>query len=503
MLLRRAIEMIKIPGRGATPDPDDNATAASAAPGAPRRKGRVARRAIMRTMATLAFVAIGGCMLLALIGLQADFPREPKGVEAAAQRGRQEVRFEQLAPAEVLNPGIKLAGVGADGSANLGMSVALSAEADTAIVGGPGPNGADRLRSPSIGPAGAAWVFANRGGAWIQQGDKLVGSTGENGGGLWSQGASVGLSGDGNTVLVGGPSDDRTMGAAWVFTRSGGAWTQQGNKLVGTGVDRQREPPMSAGQGISVALSADGNTAIVGGWRAEAAWIFTRSGKIWTQQGARLVGTGAVGSARQGMSVALSADGNTAIVGGWSDNSRTGAAWIFTRSGGVWTQQGRKLVGTGAVGSACQGMSVALSADGNTAIVGGPGDSPRDRSVPFGLGAAGAAWVFTRSAGVWTQEGDKLVSAGATGSARQGASVALSADGNTAIVGGVSDDRGVGAASIFMRNRDRWTQGKRLVGTGAMAVSSVSISADGSVAMVGGSNISGGVGAAWIVRAQR
>ncbi len=50
------------------------------------------------------------------------------------------------------------------------------------------------------------------------------------------------------------------------------------------------------------------------------------------------------------------------IVGGWSDNRKTGAAWVFTRSGGVWTRQGKKLVGTGAVGSACQRMSVALSA---------------------------------------------------------------------------------------------------------------------------------------------
>ncbi len=169
---------------------------------------------------------------------------------------------------------------------------------------------------------------------------------------------------------------------------------------------------------------------------------------VWTQQGNKLVGTGAVGSARQGMSVALSADGNTAIVGGWSDNSKTGAAWVFTRSGGVWAQQGKKLVGTDAVGSARQGTSVALSADGNTAIVGGPGDNPWDRSVPFGLGAAGAAWVFTRTGSVWTQQGNKLVSAR---SARQGTSVALSADGNIAIVGGVADDGGGGAGLVFTR----------------------------------------------------
>src|SRR5439155_24819960 len=135
---------------------------------------------------------------------------------------------------------------------------------------------------------------------------------------------------------------------------------------------------------------ADGDTAIVGAWRAEASWVFTRSGGVRTQQGNKLVGSGAAGSARQGTSVALSADGNTAIVEGWSDNNMAGAAWVFTRRGGVWTQQGKKLVGSGAGGSARQGTSVALSADGNTAIVGGPGDNPSDRSASFGVGAAGA-----------------------------------------------------------------------------------------------------------------
>src|SRR5260370_457384 len=90
----------------------------------------------------------------------------------------------------------------------------------------------------------------------------------------------------------------------------------------------------------------------------------------FTQQGAKMVGTGAVGAAAQGISVALSGDGNTAIVGGSSDDSVVGAAWVYTRSGGVWSQQA-KLVGTGAVGYALQGSSVSLSGDGNTAIVGG------------------------------------------------------------------------------------------------------------------------------------
>ena len=157
------------------------------------------------------------------------------------------------------------------------------------------------------------------------------------------------------------------------------------------------------------------------------------------QQGPKLLGSGSLGVVQQGRSVGSSADGNTVIVGGPFDNGGVGAAWIWTRSGGAWTQQGLKLVGSGAVGGANQGNSVSIAADGNTAIVGGPGDD----------GGAGAVWIWTRSGGVWNQQGLKLVGTGAVGMAQQGISVSISADGNTAIVGGYGDNGGVGAAWIW------------------------------------------------------
>jgi hypothetical protein len=139
-----------------------------------------------------------------------------------------------------------------------------------------------------------------------------------------------------------------------------------------------------------LALSADGNTAIVGltyanNGNGAGALVFTRTGGVWMQQ-QKLVGTGwAQNSIAQGYSVALSGDGNTAIVGGPGDNNNYGAAWVFGRNNNVWTQQGQKLVGTGGTPNATlQGSSVALSGDGNTAIVGGYEDN----------GFAGAAWVF-------------------------------------------------------------------------------------------------------------
>ncbi len=373
---------------------------------------------------------------------------------------------------------LKLVGTGSVGPTEQGWSVALSADGRTAIVGGIVDNGL----------AGAAWVYTRSDGGWTQQGSKLVGTAAVGQGG---QGVSVALSADGSTAIVGGPYDNRNTGGAWVYTRSGTVWTQQGSKLVGTGAAGR------GGQGVSVALSADGNTAIVGGPHDNsttgAAWVYTRGGGIWIQQGGKLVGSGAIGNAGQGVSVALSADGNTAIVGGPHDNSFTGAAWVYTRGDGTWTQQGGKLVGTGAVGIADQGWSVALSADGNTAIVGGFADNSY----------TGAVWVYSRNGGVWTQQGSKLVGMGAVGNADQGHSVALSADGNTAVVGGPRDNAYGGAAWVYTRGGTVWTQqGNKLVGTGAvgsaMQGSSVALSADGNTAIAGALADNRGTGAAWV-----
>ena len=127
--------------------------------------------------------------------------------------------------------------------------------------------------------------------------------------------------------------------------------------------------------------------------------MFTRLQSVWSQQGPKLVGTGGLGAARQGSSVSLSGDGNTAIVGGSGDNpspplNPVGAAWVFTRSNGVWGQLQAKLVGTGAKSNALQGSSVSLSDDGDYAMLGGPSDNRDSESGR----AAGAAWVFVKFA---------------------------------------------------------------------------------------------------------
>ena len=127
-----------------------------------------------------------------------------------------------------------------------------------------------------------------------------------------------------------------------------------------------------------MSLSADGNFAAIDWSGAQTTGVLgprgsgRRSGGVWTQQGPKLVGTGAVGTARPRLfRVPLRRRQHRHRRRVRTTTAGAGAAWVWTRSGGVWTQQGPKLVGSGAVGSAAQGYSVSLSADGNTAIVGG------------------------------------------------------------------------------------------------------------------------------------
>ena len=385
----------------------------------------------------------------------------------------------QLALAQFLPQGQLPVGANAIGGAQQGNSVALSADGTTAIVGGPADNGGSLFTQG----VGAAWVYTFSNGAWIQ-GSKLIGpeAIGNSG-----QGYSVALSSDGTVALVGGAADNNGAGAAWVFTLSNGVPSQPGIKLpLGTGAIG------AANQGYSAALSTDGKTAIVGGPSDNnvtgAAWVYTFSNGAWTQQ-SKLVDANVAGAA-QATSVALSADGTTAILGE-ADPLGVGAAWVYRLSNGALTGPPVKFGANNAIGQANQGGAVALSADGTTAMVGGDFDN----------GAAGAAWIYTLRNGTWTQQG-KLVANNAIGQALQGSSVALSPDGKTALVGGGGDNTQVGAAWVYVLKNGTWKQQSKLFdknAVGAFQGGAVSLSKD--TAIVGGpfynSTGSSYVGGAW------
>ena len=398
------------------------------------------------------------------------------------------------AAAGVLDPfverGPKLVGTGevgtiGNGQGKFGFSVALSADGRTALVGG----------YADAGGRGAVWVFTRSGSTWKQEGAKLTVKTGI----AFSEfGYSVALSADGNTALIGGPNSNLSVaGTAWVFTRSGATWTQRA-QLVGT------KPPnptnnttaVSDGFGASVALSADGTTALVGAGTANhdagQAFVFRGVGSRWVREGKPLTGSGGIGAPGFGTSVALSGNGQTAVVGGSNDNQAAGAVWVFVRSGTTWREESSKLTASGESKFGFFGCSVALSSDGDTLLVGACSNSANQ----------GAAWLFTRTGSTWRQ-GPKLTAEGGSQRGLFGLSVALSSNGATALIGGPGSDRGDGGAWVFSRSTSTWLQqgskltASREVGAGSFGYS-VALSSDAQTALIGAPGDNHNKGGAWL-----
>ena len=309
-----------------------------------------------------------------------------------------------------------------------GHSVALSG--DTALVG--------------ASQRAAAYVFVRSAGVWTQ--DAILTPTPTPDTAWGGFGDSVALSGD--IALV------RALGAAYVFVRSGGVWTQEA-ELAAEGGE-------ASSFGSAAALSADGQTALVGaptgGNVAQgAAYVFGRSAGVWTREALLTAPDGAAGN-WFGRSVALSGDGATALIGApehdVGGNPHQGAAYVFGRSGGVWTQKAR-LTARDGFRRDFFGFAVALS--GDTALVGAPRETINLR------GRKGLAYVFELSGGVWAQAARLSAHEDDTGD-RFGCAVALSGD--TALVGAPS--RGFGnfhaaAVCVFVRHGGAWTPQAPLV----------------------------------------
>ncbi|MGO9901032.1 MAG: FG-GAP repeat protein [Solirubrobacteraceae bacterium] len=308
-------------------------------------------------------------------------------------------------------------------SSTFGMGVALSSDVSTAVIGDTSDDDQE----------GAVWVYTRSGSVWTEQ-QKIV-PTDETGKAQFGWG--VALSSDGSTALIGGFDDSGNTGAAWVYTRSGSVWTEQ-QKIVPT--DETSSDPQF---GWSVALSSDGNTALIGGERDLAVRVYTRSGSVWTEQ--QNIAPTHQGGGPFGQSVALSSDGSTALIGGNVLAGTGGAAWVYTLSDAAWTEQ-TKIVPTDeqAGSDAHFGWSVALSSSGSTALISGPYD---------GIPITGAAWIYERSGRAWTEQQKIIPTDENNGYFAFGPSVALSSDAGTALIGGDTDQAwvytvGPGAAPV-------------------------------------------------------
>jgi hypothetical protein len=356
----------------------------------------------------------------------------------------------------------------ADGATNDLFGISVSVSGDTAVVGAYFDDVAGL-------DSGSAYVFTRSSGGWMQQAKLTAADAAASD----SFGVSVSVSGD--TAVVGAHRDDDAggnpdSGSAYVFTRSGGVWTQQA-KLTAA------DAAFFDLFGISVSVSGD--TAVVGalgdddaGTDSGSAYVFTRSGGVWTQQ-AKLTAADAAAFDQFGISVSVS--GDTAVVGAHGDDdaaTSSGSAYVFTRSSGVWTQQA-KLTAADPGANDQFGVSVSLSDD--TVVVGAyfNNDAGPD---------SGSAYVFTRSGGVWTQQA-KLTAADAAAFDQFGISVSVSGD--TMVVGANLDDHAggtnAGSAYVFTRTGGVWTQQAKRTAADAAGGDQlgISVAVSGDTAVVG------------------
>ena len=398
-----------------------------------------------------------------------------------------------------------------------GSGVAISG--DTVVVGAQyedsaatGVNGSQV--DNSLAESGAAYIFVKSGGIWSQQAYLKAHNTGL----ADSFGCRVAISGD--TVVVGataersnatgvnGNAADNSVisaGAAYVFTRTGTTWSQQAYLkpaniqtagLFGGAVAVSGDTVLVGASGdCSAATGVNGSPDGTGAPTSGAAYIFTRTGTTWTQQ-AYLKASNTGGGDGFGEVVALS--GNTAVIGAKREASNgtgingnqlndsawgSGAVYIFTRNGTTWSQQAY-VKASNAQADDFFGYDIGLS--GDLLVVGAPGEDSNATGVNGDQANntrswTGAAYLFRRNAGVWSQEAylkssnPEIDDAFGGGVAVSGNAVLIRASGEDSNATGVNGNQtdnslvDAGAVYLFKRAGTTWFQHSYLKGGAPVA----------------------------------
>ncbi len=344
-----------------------------------------------------------------------------------------------------IDPSKLTAGDGLRGD-EFGISVAV--DGNTAVIGAYQDDHTDD--GNTIGNAGSAYVFTKVSGVWKQ----VAKLTADDGAANDESGYSVAV--DGDTIVVGthqndADTNDNDEGAAYVFTKPASGWADmtQTAKLTAFGG--------AAGDEFGISVAVDGNTILVGAHQNDsddgAAYVFTKPFTGWadSSETAKLIASDAAADDEFGISVAL--DGDTAVIGARQDDdngSQSGSAYVFTKVSGVWSQKAKLIASDGAANDEF-GISVAV--DGDTAVIGARQGDTRN----------GAAYVFTKVSGVWSQKA-KLTADDGAADDEFGISVAV--EGDTVVIGAYQDDDNgdlSGSAYVFTRDSSGgWRQRDKL-----------------------------------------
>lgn len=285
-------------------------------------------------------------------------------------------------------------------------------------------------------------------------------------------------------------------GPAHVYVTDGMAWTEEAQLFASAGA-------LDDGFGFSMAIDSD--TVVVGapnddgtgGEQTGAAYVFVRTGSVWSEQ-AKLVAADPHPYDRFGWRVAVF--GDTIIVGAPDDDGpgglNAGSAYVFVKIGGDWTQQA-KLTAPDSRDNDRFGCAVAIA--GDTALIGASGGHQGN-----GGAQEGTAYVFVRQGTIWTQQA-RLATADGVDGHRFGASVALS--GNAALIGadnaGPNNGFRCGWAYVFERSGTSWAQQARLAASDATHGDNFggTVALSGNLAVIGAqgdSNYQQGSGAGYV-----
>ena len=304
-------------------------------------------------------------------------------------------------------------------------------------------------------------------------------------------GSGAAISADGTTIAIAAageasaftndPTDNslERAGAVYVYRRQmGETWAQEAYV-------KARQPVSKALQG-PIALSADGNTMVVGSPQSDGnatgvngvptnslrntggAYVFT-----WTQEGwlqaATLHPTTPVAFGGAGQALSISANGQLIALGapadpsaaegvnGPRDNSDapgSGAVFLFESRGTEWGEAGYIKASNPEMWDAF-GRAVALSGDGRTLVVGAPLE---DSAMPDQKGdnespSAGAVYVYQGGVGAW-EAPLYLKAPMPSDGVLFGAAVAVSANGSTVAVSAPSIRGQSNTALIYVFERD-------------------------------------------------
>lgn len=364
-----------------------------------------------------------------------------------------------------------------------GMGVAMSSDGAYILVGAWGDNSSK----------GAVYVFLRTGNVWTQQ-TKITNAESVA---LDFFGQSVSVNADASIAIISALGRDENSltesGVVYVYTRSGTTWTQQ-QKIYA---------PVKAAYdhfGMDLALNAAGDYALIGSYSRDdkgtdtgVVFGFSRSGTTWSHKHTLYANDPTVNSGF-GLSIALNAAGDFALIGCETDStfgSNAGAVYIFNRTGDTWIQR-QKLTEFPLLSNNGFGRGVALTADAKLAAIGAPLDTVNG--------------VKTGSVYIFTNPGESLVSEVNEGLMYKtklqpndlnelsylGLSSVITDDGKYLFIGAIGDsERAVKAGAVYVYSRfgDSWSLYQKLMPSDTLSDNafgrSIAVNSDSSILMIG------------------